>query len=100
MARKKVTLDEASADDLLVMLADPETENKKGLRQKLSAMLGNGALPCRHCGEAPHAMLRRPAVGDNLPIYEVGCLVHGNAKRGDEPSAAVHRWNTAQLQTD
>ena len=94
MAKKK-SIEEADADVLQAMLADPEVEGKQALRQKLSAILGAGALPCPTCGNAPHAMLRRPAVNGNLPVYEVACLAHGGAKAGDEPSAAVQRWNKA-----
>lgn len=94
MAKKKVA-DELTADDIQAMLADPEVEGKQALRQKLSAMLSHGALPCPTCGEMPHTMLRRPAVNGNLPVYETACLAHGGAVRGDEPSAAVQRWNKA-----
>lgn len=93
MAKKKTIDDEADADVLQVMLADPEQGEKQAIRKKLSALLGRGALPCPVCGEPPHAMLRRPAVNGNLPVYEVACLAHGKPARGDEPSAAVHRWN-------
>lgn len=94
MAKKKAA-DELTADDIQAMLADPEVEGKQALRQKLSAMLGAGALPCPTCGIAPHAMLRRPAVDGNLPIYEVACLAHGGAQRSDAPDQSVMKWNRA-----
>lgn len=94
MAKKK-TIDEADPDEIMALLADPEVTDKQGLRQKLSAMLGAGAAPCPTCGEAPHAMLRRPAVNGNLPIYEIACLAHGGAQRSDSPDQAVMKWNRA-----
>lgn len=128
MAKKKVNVDEASAEEIQALLADPETENKKGLRQKLSAMLTEGALPCAKCGTAPHGMLKTPVVQtmvrdvvgyedadqdrplwgpermvESLPVYEVGCIVcipTPKRGRGDMPSSAVARWNTAQQQKD
>lgn len=96
MPKKKGNLaEETDPSVLLDALTDPTVENKQDVRRQLSAILGHGAKPCPTCGNAPHAMLRRPAVGTNLPIYEVACLAHGGAVQGDEPAVAVQRWNKA-----
>lgn len=93
MAKKKNAAEETDPSVLLAALADPATENKQDVRRQLSGILGFGAVACPVCQEPPHAMLRRPAVNGNLPVYEVACLAHGGAQRGDEPATAVRRWN-------
>lgn len=71
----------------------------KPLRAELTALLSAGTVPCPRCHTAPHGMLKREAVGDAAPIYEVGCLTCVNASRGWTSSLAVERWNAGEFVT-
>lgn len=80
----------------------------KALNAELSATIGEGALPCKTCGNVPHAMKRRPG------YYEVGCagpckvdlphpfegytLPEGRAPfvHGETPEEAVAAWNASE----
>lgn len=70
----------------------------KALREQLSAMICNGAVPCPDCGNMPHGMKQPLKVGNEIfTVFEVGCVVCSDHRaRGLTREEAVQKWNAGE----